>query len=249
MMPLVETAVRFAVKNAPKILATIGICGVAGTAVMAAKAAPEAKDILEKYEYDEDKTPFQNNLEKVKAVAPVYAPAVGMGVLTVTSFLGAQHILSTRQAAAAIAATIAESTLKDYQEEVLKKVGKKKALEIREEVSKKKLEEAPSVDEAVVEHTGNGNTLCYDVVTGRYFRSSMEEVRKAENTIVKLCADEMAVCLNVFYEELGLRPCKYGYMVGWRIDGVRPDMNFTTHLKDGEPVLTIDYTVDNRLRY
>lgn len=249
MVPLVEKAVGFMVKNAPRILTSIGIGGVIATSVMAVKETPEAMAKIEELDIPEDAHPVEVYVEKAKAVLPVYLPAIGMGVLTITSILSAQRIMNGRQAAAAVAATIAENALKDYQDEVLAKVGANKALDIREGVAKKCLEKAPNVDESVVEHTGRGDVLCFDAVTGRYFRSSIEDVRKAESTIVKWCADEMSVSLNTFYEELGLRPCKFGQKIGWRIDGVRPDIHFSSHIKDDVPVLVIDYCVDDRLRY
>ena len=232
------------VKESPKILTTIGIGGIAGTAIMAAKASPKAKEAVEDLTFDDPDDKVERYTKTVKAAAPYFAPAVGMGVLTALCFLKSQSILNSRQAAAALMATVAESTLKDYQDDILAKFGERKAKAVKDDIAKARLDRADDIDKAVIEETGYGSTLCFDSVTGRYFRCDIEQIRRAENLMVKWCADEQEVDLNAFYEEIGLRSCKVGRYLHWRIDGTRPDIHFSSHLKGETPVLVLSYDID-----
>lgn len=237
---------RKLVRNAPKILTTIGIGGIATTAIMAAKASPKAKEAVEQLEFDDPDDRVERYVKTFKTAAPYFAGTAGMAVLTAACFLSSQSILSSRQAAAAVAASVAEGALKDYQDDILKKFGERKAREVKDDVAAAKLARAKDIDEAIIEETGYGSTICYDSVTGRYFRCDIEQIRRAENLMVKWCADETEVDLNSFYAEIGLRPCNVGRMLCWRIDGTRPDIHFSSHLKGETPVLVLTYNFDIR---
>lgn len=243
--------VAFGVRNAPKILATIGVCGVAGTAIMAAKAAPEANERMEKVDILPEDGKLEIAVKKAKAAVPVYMPAVGMGCLTVASFLGSQHILSTRQAAAAMLASISETALREWQDETLKVVGKNKYEKVMNAVAHKRLPHILEANEGK-EITGNGDVLFADCQTGRMFRSSIERVRKAEADISKLMAAQMVVSLNDFYEMLDLKDVDLGDKNGWILDRGDQFEIFFTYEADPlteEPITVINYDVSYLGRY
>lgn len=248
LQPVGKTVGSWVVKNSPKILFGAGVAGLIGTAISAAKSAPEANRRMDEIELNDEDGKLEELVKKAKVAAPVYAPSICMGVASVVCFGASNHILSVRQAAAAMAASVAQEAIDEFQSATMSEVGPRKFIKIRDDKAKKKLDES-DFDEKIVEDTGHGNLLCFDAVTGRYFRSSTEAIRQAENTIVKWCADDTQVDLNSFYEELGLKPCKLGRKVGWRIDGTRPDIHFSSHLKGDIPVLVLDYVLDDRLRY
>ena len=70
-------------------------------------------------------------------------------------------------------------------------------------------------DEATVIKTGKGDALFYDTFSGRYFRSSVESIRTAENEMNRAAACGEFVSLNTFYDTLGLDSIKFGDDFGW----------------------------------
>lgn len=254
MNPLVNKLADWAVRNAPKILTTIGVCGVIGTSVMAVKATPEAIRRKDKAiaELEDKDDMVEKTVAVVKACAPVYAPAIAMGGLTITSILAGQKVMSGRQAALAVAGSVAETALQDYQAKAIEKFGEAAHREIMDEVAKQRLDETPLVPADVIE-TGRGDTLCLDCQTGRYFRSSIEDVRQAEAEVCRLLNDEYWVPLNVFFDELGIGndgdTSKLGETNGWWVDygSGGPNIYFTSALKDDSiPVLVINYDTVNK---
>ena len=77
--------------SSPDILTVVGIAAFLGAIGLAIKAAPRANDILEEME-------DAPTLEKVKMVAPFYAPVVGSACVGVGAILMSRRILNTRYA-------------------------------------------------------------------------------------------------------------------------------------------------------
>ena len=102
---------------------------------------------------------------------------------------------------------------------------------------------ANPVREIILTEKG-GNTICYDVLSGRYFKSDRDKIMQAMNKLNRQMRDENYVTLNEFYYELGLDGTKMGDMLGWNIDKGYIDLNFSSHLDaNGTPCLVIDYQV------
>ena len=78
----------------------------------------------------------------------------------------------------------------------------KKEQSIRDSVSKDKMVKNP-VREVILTESG-GNTICYDVLSGRYFKSDRDKITRVMNELNRQMRDEMYVTLNDFYYELGL---------------------------------------------
>ena len=66
--------------------------------------------------------------------------------------------------------------------------------------------------------TGKGETLCYDSLSGRYFKSDIEKIKKAINDVNRRMLNENSVALNEYYVEIGLAAVGIGESVGWDID-------------------------------
>ena len=75
-------------------------------------------------------------------------------------------------------------------------IGKKKEQAIRDDIAKDRVTANP-VREVVV--TDRGSTLCYDSLSGRYFKSDIETLRKTVNDLNRRMRDEMFISLNDFY--------------------------------------------------
>lgn len=243
-------------KHSPEILTGLGIAGMITTTVMAVKATPKALFLIEdekhriKLENDDyEVEPELKAKEVVKITWKCYIPSAVTGIVSIACLVGASSVNVRRNAALATAYTLSESTLKEYQKKVVETIGEKKEQTVRDAIAKDKLEKnPPSNNEVFI--TEKGNTLCYDVISGRYFRSDIEKIRKAENQLNHQLMQEMYLSLNDFYYELGLRPTKQGNEMGWNINDGLIDLHFSTQLSDDdEPCLVIDYHVAPRYGY
>lgn len=230
------------IKHSPEILTGIGIAGMITTTVMAVKATPKALSLIEENEKD-DLEP----IDVVKVTWKCYIPAAITGGLSIACLVGASSVNLRRNAALATAYTLSESTLRDYQKKVVETIGEKKEQSVRDAVAKEKIEQTPVHTKEVI-LTGRGESLCYDSVSGRYFKSDMETIKKAENELDARLRNEMYVSLNEFYYEIGLEPLRViGEDLGWNIDSGYLDLNFSSQIaSDGTPCLVLDYGVAPR---
>jgi len=235
-------------KHSPEILTGIGIAGMVTTTVMAVRATPKALILIEdkKAENDVDKlTP----VETIKATWTCYVPAAITGCLSIFCLIGASSVNARRNAALATAYTLSESALKEYQGKVIETIGEKKEQTVRDAIAKDRIDKNPVSSREVI-ITEKGNTLCYDAISGRYFKSDIDKLKKAENELNRRMRDEMYISLNEFYYEIGLNPTKIGDDLGWNIDHGYIELNFSSQLSDdGNPCLVIDYQVAPRYEY
>lgn len=237
-----------AAKHSPEILMGIGIAGMVATSVMAVRATPKALRLIEdkKAETNEEKlTP----IEAVKTTWICYLPAVITGGVSVACLIGANSVNTRRNAALATAYTLSESALKEYQEKVVETIGEKKEQSVRDAIAKDKLEQNPVTNREVI-ITDKGDTLCFDAVSGRYFKSDIEKLKKAVNELNRRMRDEMYISLNEFYYEIGLNSIGIGDELGWNIDNGYIEPSFSSQLaEDGTPCLVIGYHVEPRYDY
>lgn len=240
-----KTAIK---KHSPEILTGIGIAGMITTTVMAVRATPKALILIEerKEEIGAEKL---EAMDMVKTTWACYIPAAITGTLSVACLIGASSVNARRNAALATAYTLSESALKDYQGKVIEMFGEKKNEAMKDAVAKDKVEKNPVVTREVI-ITEKGNTLCYDAISGRYFKSDIEKIKKAECELNRQMLDDMYVSLNDFYYEIGLDSVKLGDELGWNVDSGYIDLSFSSQLaSDGTPCLVIDYSVAPRYDY
>ncbi len=232
-------------KHSPEILTGIGIAGMITTAVMAVRATPKALMMLEekKRERDAEKlTP----VEAVKTAWLCYLPAAVIGGVSVFCLIGASSAHVRRNTALATAYALSESALKDYQGKVVEVIGEKKEQSVRDAVAKDKIDKNPVNGREIV-MTGKGDTLCYDAISGRYFKSDIDKLKKAENELNRQMLDERYISLNDLYYEIGLSNTKMGDDLGWNIDEGLIKLRFSSHLaEDGTPCLVLDYQLAPR---
>lgn len=235
-------------KHSPEILTGIGIAGMITTTIMAVRATPKALILIEekKEEIDVDElTP----IELIKTTWTCYIPAAITGGLSIICLIGASSVNVRRNAALATAYTLSESALKEYQEKVIETIGEKKEQTVRDAIAKDRIDKNPVSSREVI-ITEKGNTLCYDAISGRYFKSDIDKLKKAENELNRRMRDEMYISLNEFYYEIGLNPISIGDDLGWNIDHGCIELNFSSQLSDdGNPCLVIDYQVTPRYEY
>lgn len=230
-------------KHSPEILTGIGIAGMIGTTVMAVKATPKALTLIAEEETRRGNEHKLTIIEVTKVAWKPYIPAAITGIASIACLIGANSTHLKRNAALATAYTLSETALREYKSKVVETIGEKKEQTIRDAIAKEKIEKNPVTKNEVL-LTEKGTTLCYDAISGRYFKSSMEALRKAENEINSLLLRDQSISLNDFYYEIGLDDIKIGQRLGWNVDKGLVDLSFSTQLaSDGTPCLVIDFAV------
>ena len=231
--------------HTPEMLMVAGTGAFIATIVMAVKSSPDIEDTFEDALKESNRLgmakPKQVAYISVK-VAPKAAPTILMGASTLACFYGAHHIQTKRQIALASLYTMASQTLNTYQEKVIEEFGEEKHKSIIEKVLAED-EPIKDVGDDPDIYEGSGETLCYDRVTGRYFKSSPERIREAEGKISTRLIDEMWVPLNYFYECLGLDDFSFiGEAIGWDVQLCLPRIEFRSMLDEcNRPCLALIY--------
>lgn len=241
---VVKFAVNAGKKHSPELLTGLAIAGGITSTILAVKATPKAMRLLE--EAKDKKKSELTKTEALKATYKVYIPAVLTGLCSAGCMIGATSVSTKRTAAIATAYQISQTALRDYKEKVLETIGEKKEHAIRDEVAKTKLEQHP-VGKSEIIVTGGGDTLCLDTISGRYFKSNIEKIKRAENELNRQLVYDMYVSLNDFYDAIGLSQTKQGDILGWNLDEGLLELFFSSQLNENdEPCLVIDYTIAPR---
>lgn len=248
-------------KRSPEILTGIGIAGMISTTVLAVKATPKAVRILEeeKRNRELDRKHGVDNLfapEKISVTDTVklcwkcYIPSAVTCATSITCLIGASSVNAKRNAALTAAYKLSESALHRYKNAVIETIGEKKEHAVQDKVAESHIKENPVVSSEVI-ITEKGNTLCYDTLSGRYFKSDIEKIKKAENIINHRMLDDMYVSLNEFYDEIDLPHTKVGDELGWNINISRMiELYFSSQIaEDGTPCIVINYDTTPECNY
>ena len=237
----------FTTQHSPEILTGLGIAGMMTTTVLAVKATPKAIKLIDEAKYEKEDA--LTVPETIKATWKCYIPAAVTGIASISCLVGASSVSFKRNAALATAYKLSETALMEYKEQVIDTIGERKEKDIRDKVAKKKLEKDP-VSSSTIVITDKGNTLCYDAVIGRYFKSDIETIKKAVNELNRQMLLENYISLNEFYNELGLENCDVGDSLGWNIESGYIEPEFSTQLADdGTPCVVLSYMVEPRYDY
>lgn len=236
-------------KRAPALLLGAGIAGMVTTTVLAVRATPKAMRLLEekKAEVKDDLTP----IEVVKTAGPCYIPAAVTAGLGVACLIESHKIHGRRNAALATLYSLSESALREYQEKVIETVGPKKEESIRDEIDKDRVQKNPvSRNEVIL--TGNGETLCYEVLSGRYFKSDINCLKKAMNDLNYQMMNDYRISLNEYFMEIGLDgvDSAIGEELGWNLARGTINLRFSSQLTDeGTPCLVVSHQMPPTYEY
>lgn len=246
MNPFVAKALKFVTDNSPTILTTVGVTGTVVTAVLTGRAAFRVGLDASAGHYE----PLMDGLEPesmetkdlVKKYWKEFIPPMVTGTLTVACIIGANRIGNRRAAALAAAYSLAEKGFEEYKSKVQEHLGSQKEQKLRDELAQDRVDANPVSSREVI-ITGNGDVLCYDSITGRYFMSNVEAIRKAENDLNHTIIHNLYATLTEFFLLIGLSPTPFSSEVGWNMDELL-DLKFSTVLSDdNRPCISIDYTV------
>src|SRR5690606_4348768 len=127
----------------------------------------------------------------------------GVQTCALPIFIGIHSVHSRRAATMMSLYTLTDTAFKEYKTKVVETIGEKKEEAIREEIAKDRMNDNPPTDGQVI-ITGGGDQLCYDMYSGRYFKSDIEKIRKAMNDLNQEALQNFYVPLNMFYSSIGL---------------------------------------------
>lgn len=250
-------------KHSPEILVVAGVVGTVASAVMACKATTKLDDVLEEHKKkidtlheameDPENLPAEVTIEDCKKdltihyahavidVAKLYAPSVGLGVLSIASILTGHNVLRKRNMALAAAYTAVDKSFKEYRGRVIERFGKELDKELKYNIKSKEIEET------IVNEDGTEATVkkvvdvvdCDDPLAGvseyaKFFDASCKGwVKNAETNMMTLrmvqswannkLQRQGYLFLNDVYHELGIDKTQAGQVVGWIYDEECPN--------------------------
>lgn len=247
---IAKQAEKFVSDNSPLILTAIGVTGTITTAYLSGKASFKAADILF---YEEQRRENHNlrvgeldeppltSREKLDLTWREFIPAVGVGALTVTCIICANRIGTRRAAAMAAAYSMSEKAFTEYKDKIVEKLGENKERAARDEIAQDRVRTSPPASDIVV--ANGGDVLCYEMFTGRYFMSNMEQLKKAQNDVNYKVLHDNYASLSDFYDKVGLNRTTISEEMGWNLDDTL-ELTFTTVMsEDNRPCLAFDYKV------
>jgi hypothetical protein len=243
--------VRFKLKkHSPEILVVVGVVGTVVSAVMACKATTKVSDILEKAKEDinsihdcaaneefvEEYTPedVKKDLTIVYIqtgikLAKLYAPAVALGVLSLSGILASNNVLRKRNVALAAAYATVDKGFKEYRNHVVERFGEEVDRELKHGIKAKKIEKVIVGEDgkkkkvkdtiSVVERDSLSDySFFFDESNpywekdGNYNRMFLLAQQQYAND--KLRANGY-LFLNDVLDDLGIPRTKAGQIVGW----------------------------------
>lgn len=251
---LVKASEKFLINNSPTILTGIGVIGAVGTAVLTGNASLKAADILREEkltkipdgETVDSLDGLLSKTECVKIVWKLYIPPVATGILTISAIILANRISLKRAAALAAAYSLSEKRIAEYKNKVTETLGIKKEQAIQDAIAQDQVNRNPINDqqkEIVFIGNKSGEVLCFDSLSARYFTSSVEEIKNAENKINFQILHNDYATLTDFFNLIGLHQTQFSEEVGWNTDALLEIKLSTTLADDSKPCLVLNYNV------
>jgi uncharacterized protein DUF6353 len=243
----VKGARYLAHENRTVLLTAVGVVGTVSTAVLTGRASFKAGRIIEVAEHERAEESFGKEIEldtreRIDLVWTLYIPPVGVGALTIVAIILANRLDAQKAAGLAAAYGISERSFAEYRDKVQQKLGENKEQALRDEIAQERVDRDPVSSKQVI-ITGNGEVLCKDNISGRYFMGSVEAIKKAENKINHEIVHHMYASLSHFYEEIGLPPTRHSDEIGWNTNNLLEVVFSATMSDDDRPCIVLDYVV------
>ena len=198
----------FLKKHSTLILTIAASCGVITTTVLAVKATPKAIKLL-----DEAEKKKGGSLTVIEKVKYGWSPYVYCGLSSIATLLciaSIEYLNHQRQVSLVSAYALLENSFSRYRDNIKDTCGDDVDFIARQEIVKARYEtgdvESPEDDDEL---------LFFDYQGMRFFRSSMQNVIKAEHQILESIRSRGYASLNEYYDFLGIPRLNYGYQLGW----------------------------------
>lgn len=279
-------------KHSPEILVVAGVVGAVASAVIACKATTkvgkiteEAKDMIDSIHEAEKngvtpagETYTKEDYQKDLAItyvqtgikyAKLYAPAVILGSLSVTSILASNNILRKRNVALGAAYAAIDKSYKEYRGRVIERFGEQVDKELKYNIKAKKFEEIETDPETgkqkkvkktvmVADPNLQSDYAVYFDNKSRNYETNMDYNRMFLKAQQQYANDKLQarghVYLNEVLDDLDLPRTPAGQIVGWTKDGPDGYINFRIieverETEDGrhEPALLLDFNVEGNI--
>lgn len=279
-------------KRSPEILIVVGVVGTVASAVIACKATTKVNKIIDDAKDDIDKVHVATencvteagetySIEDSKKdlaiiyaqtgvkLAKLYAPAVILGTLSITSILASNNILRKRNVALGAAYAAIDKSFKDYRSRVIERFGEKVDTELKYGIKAKKFEEIEVDPETGKEKKVKKTVMVADPNLKSdyavYFdnKSRNYETNQDYNYMFLRAQQQFAndklqtrghLFLNEVLDDLDLPRTSAGQIVGWTKDGPDGYVNFRIvevdrETEDGrhEPSLLLDFNVEGNI--
>lgn len=217
---------EFASDNASTLLTAGAVVGTVATGLLAGRAGYKYAKLIEEAELErrgsvsddewgdvERENVRLSKLEKVQVAGVHVIPPVVTGGLTIGAIVFANRMNAQKAAALAAAYGLSQKQLEDYKTKVAEKLTGPKNQQIKDEVAQQQIDDNPVSKQVII--VAGGDVLCYDTTSGRYFRSSMERIKRAENELNQELFDTQMASLSEYYVKLGLPATGMSDLLGW----------------------------------
>lgn len=203
----------FIIKHSPELLTALGLSGLVFSIFSTAKATVKSVNVLN----DEKIIPTPK--AAFKRCWKYYIPAAASVAISVPCIIFGNRISTKRNAALAAAYTLSETALKEYQDKTLEVVGPQREQKIHEALSADEVKKTYTGNNVIL--TGDGDSLFFEPLSGRYFKSSWNKIQKAANDLNAIAIGSICgyVTLTEWYDMLGLDRTDVSEEFGWSIEG------------------------------
>lgn len=223
-------------KNSPTILFVGGVVGIVGAGVLACRATLKLEGVIQEAEEAHD---FARSLAKKKdrtrdhayinaktaiKVTKLYAPAVGLGVVSVGALTGSHLTLTRRNVAVTAAYAAVEKSFNEYRQRVIDDEGEDKdreyryGSETREIIEETKTGPQPKTIKSVARQDPSGYARFFDETCPSWEPNSeynLYFLRCQQDYFTRKLHARGHVFLNEVYDTLGIERSKAGAVVGW----------------------------------
>lgn len=251
MKPAINSAKTLWKQHGPEIMSGLTVIGFGATIFSCARSSIKAIDLIreeenklawEHLEGESERTTL-TNAERLKLVWPILVTPTLLATTTIACILLTHRVNANRTAAATAAYALADRAYSEYKDVVFSKKGEEFAKDIKEEVVRRQASSESRPDPGNVFTTGDGMVLTKDSVSGRYFYSSVDAIKRAENEVNKRLYQETFISLSEFYGLINLDETNISDNLGW--DATSPlDIFYTTQMTaDDKPCVYLMYEV------
>lgn len=279
-------------KHSPEILIVAGIAGTVVSAVVACKATTKVNKIVEDTKNDIEKvhTAVETGVTEAGETysvedskkdltiiyaqtgvkfAKLYAPAVILGTLSITSILASNNILRKRNVALGAAYVAIDKSFKEYRGRVIERFGEQVDTELKYGIKAKKFEEVEVDPETgkekkvkktvmVADPNLQSDYAVYFDSKSRNFETNFDYNCMFLKAQQQFANDKLQtrghLFLNEVLDDLDLPRTSAGQIVGWTKDGPDGYVNFRIleverETEDGrhEPALLLDFNVEGNI--